>query len=116
MELAYHAANAMSILLFLVYGALCLFADGMVEEFERFGLPRFRRVTGLLELLGALGLMAGYRVPELTLFSASGLATLMLLGVGVRIRVGDPVPEIFPAAFLLVVNAWIAVAALGRIG
>lgn len=116
MELAYHAANAVSILLFLVYGVLCLFADGMVEEFERFGLARYRRLTGSLELLGALGLTGGYLVPEATLVSGAGLATLMLLGVGVRIRAADPVPEILPAAFLLLINGWIVVAALERMG
>lgn len=116
MELAYHAANVLSILLFLVYGGLCLFADGMVEEFERFGLARYRRLTGSLEVLGALGLAGGYLVPEFTLISGAGLATLMLLGVGVRVRVGDPLFEILPAAFLLLVNGWIVVAALQRVG
>ena len=88
----------------------------MVEEFERFGLARYRRLTGSLELLGALGLAAGYLVPELTLVSGSGLATLMLLGTGVRIRVADPIPEILPAFVLMLVNAWIVVAALERAG
>lgn len=116
MELAYHAANAVSILLFLVYGTLCLFADGMVDEFERFGLARYRRLTGSLEVLGALGLAGGYLFPEFTLISGAGLATLMLLGAGVRVRAGDPVREILPATFLMLVNGWIVVAALERAG
>ena len=41
MGLGYHLANALSISLFLYYGLACLFADGMVEEFKRYGLPHF---------------------------------------------------------------------------
>ena len=43
MGLAYHLANGISIALFLYYGVACLLANGMVEEFERYGLSRFRR-------------------------------------------------------------------------
>lgn len=57
MGAAYHLANVISIGLFLFYGVLCLFADGMVDEFERYGLSRFRRLTGALEVLGATGLV-----------------------------------------------------------
>ncbi|HKK50533.1 MAG TPA: DoxX family protein, partial [Myxococcota bacterium] len=70
---AYHVANIVSILAFGTYGLLVLFADGMVEEFERFGLSRFRRLTGSLEVLGALGLAVGYLVPALTLLASAGL-------------------------------------------
>ncbi len=59
MGLVYHVANAVSIALFLYYGMACLVAGGMADEFERYGLSRFRRVTGALEVLGALGLLAG---------------------------------------------------------
>ncbi len=45
MGFAYHVANAISISLFLYYGLLCLFADGMVDESERYGLARFCRFT-----------------------------------------------------------------------
>ncbi|HSM07028.1 MAG TPA: DoxX family protein [Longimicrobiales bacterium] len=81
MALAYHAANAVSIILFLVYGLLCLLSDGMVEEFRRFRLSRFRRPAGVLEVLGAAGLALGYAIPVLTVWSAVGLTSLMLLGV-----------------------------------
>ena len=109
---AYHLANVISIGLFLYYGLLCLFADGMVEEFERYGLSRFRRVTGGLEVLGAAGLLAGYLLPVLSVLSAGGLALLMLLGLAVRVKVGDSPLEMVPAAFLLLVTTFIAAQAL----
>lgn len=108
MIVAYHIATVLSIALFMGYGASCLFANGMAAEFERFGLSRFRRLTGSLEVLGALGLLAGYQIPLLQLVSAAGLALLMLLGVATRLRVRDSVQESAPAAVLLLVNAYIA--------
>jgi len=116
MDLAYHIANGVSISLFIPYGLLVLFADGMVEEFDRFGLQRYRRLTGVLEVLGATGLAVGYLVPAVTVFSATGLAVLMLLGIAVRVRVRDRFVEMLPAAFLLMVNALIAVVAIQRQG
>ena len=113
MDTLYHLANAASIVLFLYYGLACLLADGMVEEFERYDLSRFRRLTGAIEVLGAVGLAAGYLVPELSVLSAGGLALLMLLGLAVRMRVRDPLLEMAPAAFLLLVNIFIALQASG---
>ena len=110
--LAYRVSTVLSIGLFLYFGFACLFANGMVAEFERFGLSRFRRLTGSLELLGALGLIVGYLLPVLQLLSAVGLALLMLLGVATRIRVRDSprdsLRETAPAVALLLVNVFIA--------
>jgi len=103
----YLAAALVSAVLFLVYGALCLFSNGMAEEFERYGLSRFRRLTGALEVIGGAGLLVGLLVPAVMVVSSAGLALLMLLGVIARIRVRDPLLEIVPAAFLLVANLFI---------
>lgn len=108
MTLAYHVSTVLSIGLFLYYGFSCLFANGMVAEFARFGLSRFRRLTGSLELLGAIGLIVGYLLPVLQLLSAMGLALLMLLGVATRLRARDSLHETAPAVALLMVNTFIA--------
>lgn len=108
MTLVYYISTLLSIALFLTYGFACLFANGMVAEFERFGLSRFRRLTGSLEVLGAVGLLIGYTLPAIQLLSAVGLALLMLLGVATRLRVRDSLLETVPAAVLLVVNVYIA--------
>ena len=113
MGLTYHLANAISIGLFLYYGSACLFADGMVDEFERYGLSRYRRATGALEIFGAIGLVIGYLLPPLSMLSAGGLAALMLLGLGTRVRVRDSFVDMLPAAFLLFVNAFIVIGASG---
>jgi uncharacterized membrane protein YphA (DoxX/SURF4 family) len=109
MDLSFHAANAVSGVLFLYYGSACLFANGMVDEFERYGLSSFRRLTGALEVLGAVGLAVGYVIPPVSAVSAGGLAALMALGLVVRVRVRDPFVEMLPALFLLGVNLFILV-------
>jgi len=106
--LVYHVSTVFSAGLFLFYGFACLFANGMVDEFKRFGLSQFRRLTGSLELLGAIGLLVGYVVPVFALVSALGLAALMALGVGTRVRARDSLIETAPAAVLMVMNAFIA--------
>lgn len=116
MEIAYDAAKVVSVALFLGYGLSCLFSDGMVAEFERFGLSRFRRLTGVLEVLGALGLAAGYLFPLLEVLGAAGLTLLMLLGIGTRVRVRDSVVETLPAIVLLIVNGYILWYALALTG
>jgi hypothetical protein len=105
-------ASLVSAGLFLTYGALCLFSDGMEAEFTRYGLRRFRRLTGALEMLGGAGLLVGLRVPAVGVLAAIGLAVLMVLGLLARLRVRDPFLELLPAAFLLVLNVLLALTGL----
>jgi uncharacterized membrane protein YphA (DoxX/SURF4 family) len=109
MALSYQIATVVSIVLFLYYGLACLLANGMQDEFERYGLSRFRRLIGSLELLGAIGLLVGYVLPLIQLLSAFGLAVLMLMGVATRVRVRDSVLATLPATVLMVMNAVIVV-------
>lgn len=113
MTFAYLAAVLVSAVLFIVYGLLCLFSNGMEAEFERYGLSRFRRMTGGLEVLGGAGLLVGLLAPVVMLIASGGLAFLMLLGVIARVRVSDPLLEILPAAFLFVANVFILYSAWG---
>jgi uncharacterized membrane protein YphA (DoxX/SURF4 family) len=94
-------------LIFIVYGLLCFLTNHMEEEFDRYGLSKFRFLTGLLELLGGLGLLIGHFLYlPLFLFSALGLAILMLLGVIIRLKVKDPIYLSLPAFILLVFNIY----------
>ena len=113
MTLAYYGATALSVVLFLFYGAAVLFAKGMKDEFDRFGLSNLRQLTGALEMLGALGLVVGQFIPVLVILSAGGLTVLMALGTITRIRVRDSVEQTMPAVVLLAVNAFIVWYAMG---
>jgi uncharacterized membrane protein YphA (DoxX/SURF4 family) len=94
---------------FLSYGSLCLATESMKSEFERFGLEHFRILTGILEVLGGLGLLVGLWWPPAMLMGSTGLTVLMFLGVGVRIRVRDTAFQTLPALVLFLVNFYIMI-------
>ena len=106
----------MSSTLFLFYGIACLFFEGMRRDFERFGLSRLRTLVGILEVLGAFGLIVGQFWPPLVPLSAGGLALMMFVGVATRIRVLDSLAQTLPALVLMCVNLFIAWVALGHLG
>ena len=79
----------------------------MVAEFNRYGLARLRLVTGLLQLAGSLGLVAGFYFPSFLLLSSGGLALMMFLGFLVRIRIRDPLLEALPALIFFGLNLYV---------
>jgi hypothetical protein len=112
MSLLYQASKVLSIALFAYYGLAVLVSDAMVEEFQRFGLAGFRKFTGILELIGSLGLILGYFVSPFTVLAAAGLALLMGAGVVVRLRCGDSMRDALPAFIMMLLNLFIALYAL----
>ncbi len=92
---------------FFYYGLCLLFSRHMETEFQRYGLSQYRQLTGGLQLAGSLGLIAGFYWPLLTSLASLGLATLMALGLFVRVKVQDPLWQMLPAVFFLIVNALI---------
>ena len=112
----YHAAKVLSIALFLYYGLAVLFSNAMVTEFERYGLIRFRQLTGSLEVLGALGLLLGYLLPPLVVAASGGLTLLMIGGVVVRLKSGDSLVDSLPAMVMGLINAFIFLYATGLVG
>ncbi len=79
----------------------------MKREFARYGLAKFRVMTGTLQLLGAFGLLTGLQLPWIGRLAAAGLAVLMLLGVGVRLKIKDTLLQTFPAFFYMLLNAYL---------
>ena len=93
---------------FFIYGYRCVFTDKMVAEFARYGMPRFRVLTGSLQLLAVLGLIVGNFLPILGFFAAIGLSIQMLFALVVRIRIGDSFLRCLPATFYMFLCSWIA--------
>ncbi|QQL45915.1 DoxX family protein [Sulfuriroseicoccus oceanibius] len=93
---------------FLGFGVACLVSQRMVAEFERYGIPRFRALTGVLQLLGATGLLVGLKVVWIGALAASGLGVLMLLGFGVRLMIRDGFWRSLPAFLYCVMNIYVA--------
>jgi len=107
MQKAFEISRVLSALLFLFYGGSCLISAHMVTEFKRYRLPQFRTTIGVLECLGALGLLMGQFSQPLLVAAAAGLALLMLLGIATRIRIRDSLAQTLPAVVLLAVNAFV---------
>ncbi|MDJ0974128.1 MAG: DoxX family protein [Planctomycetota bacterium] len=114
MDAAYEVTRVVCIVAFLGYGATCLTTEHMVREFARYGLSRARTLTGWLEIAGGLGIALGYWIPFVGLAAAGGLALLMVLGIGTRIRIADPLPAMAPAITFLALNVFLLVYGLQR--
>ena len=78
------------------------------REYARYGLPQFRAFIGAIQLLGALGLIAGIYVPLIGQLASGGLALLMLCGVGVRIKIKDSLLQTLPALIYMILSAYLA--------
>lgn len=97
---------------FIIYGSLLLVSAEMQDEFKRFKLEKFTTLVGVLELLGGIGLLAGIWVSFILLISSGGLALLMLLGFGVRIKIKDSFWLSFPSLFFMLLNLYVFLVAL----
>jgi hypothetical protein len=94
-------------LAFVCYGSLVLFAGGMLEEFKRYNLSRYRMLVGFLEVVGGVGSLIGIFYPFILIISSAGLSILMLLGIAVRLFIRDTFLHILPAFILMLVNLYI---------
>jgi uncharacterized membrane protein YphA (DoxX/SURF4 family) len=99
--------SIISSLVFIVYGAFCAFTPSMVADFHRFGLDNLRILTGILEILGGIGLLVGLKWRPILWLSAAGLALLMLIAFGVRLKMRDSVILSTPSFLLMLLNAYI---------
>jgi hypothetical protein len=93
-----------SSLSFMWYGIAYFKSPQMKSEFKRFGFEKAGALTAILELLGALGLLAGLKFFSILLISAGGLTILMFLGIVIRIRVKDSLWISLPALFFMILN------------
>lgn len=60
MQTIYLIAILISEISFIIYGILLLNSLEMQNEFKRFGLEKFTKLTCVLELLGGIGMLAGH--------------------------------------------------------
>lgn len=109
----FNILNLFSAISFIGFGLACLRTEAMQMEFERYGLSRYRKITGWLQLAGATGLLLGPYVLWLGMAAALGLSLQMLAGLAVRIRIRDTPVQCLPAIFYCALNAiltWLYIA------
>ena len=83
----------------------------MKREFERYRLASQRTLVGGLQVCAAIGLLAGLSQPWMGRAAAAGLALMMLVAVGVRIKIKDTLLQTVPALIYLALNAYLSLAA-----
>ena len=94
---------------FFYYGASCLFDKRMKSEFQRFGIPQYRRLIGISQLLASLLMAIGYFFPIVALIAAIGLAVQMLMGFLLRLKIKDGLLQSSPAFLFMILNAYLAI-------
>lgn len=98
-----------SSLAFVYFGMSCFYSEFIISEFVRYNLSKYRRATGCLQLLGAVGLLFGlYFNAILVVFASTGLFLLMLAGFIVRLKIRDNFIKSFPAFIFAGLNLYIA--------
>lgn len=111
MALLNFALILFSALSFLGYGAACFLSTHLKREFDRYCLGSQRALVGALQLGAAIGLIAGLHQPWIGRAASGGLALMMLVAVGVRIKIKDTLPQTTPALLYLALNAYLCLAA-----
>lgn len=97
---------------FVYFGISCFISEFIIQEFERYNLPKFRVLIGILQCLGALGLIVGmYFSKLLLLVASSGLFVLMFAGFIVRLKIKDDMLKSSPAIIYAFINLLIAIKA-----
>tara|TARA_B100001057_G_scaffold273444_1_gene273791 strand:- start:13521 stop:13904 length:384 start_codon:yes stop_codon:yes gene_type:complete len=80
-------------------------ARNMKEEFTAYGLPMWMvYFVGILKVIFSIGLIAGLWVPELVLFSASGIAIFMFFAILMHVKIKDPIKKSIPALTFMVLS------------
>lgn len=92
---------------FITYSVSYFISPHMKSEFERFQLKHLGLFVIILEMLGAVGLLAGLFFKPLLLISSGGLSLLMMFGLITRIKSKDSFLVSSPAIFYMILNGYI---------
>ena len=92
---------------FFAYAYSYFKAPHMKNEFKRFGIEKMGLAIVILEIIGALGLLAGLKFNFILIVSSFGLALLMFAGIIVRMKLKDNIWITFPGLFYMLLNGYI---------
>jgi uncharacterized membrane protein YphA (DoxX/SURF4 family) len=98
-------------LAFLMGGFTKFNSKQQIEAFKHYRLPAgFRIFTGIVEVVGAIALIAGIWNQGLAMYAALALAITMFFAVLTHlIRVNDPLSKSLPALILLILNVVVVI-------
>ncbi|WP_026564772.1 DoxX family protein [Bacillus sp. UNC41MFS5] len=74
-----------------------------LENFHHLKLPTwFRMLTGVVQLIGAIGICIGIWSPLFTVLGSAWIAITMLVGILLHFRVKEPFSESGPALVVMI--------------
>ena len=76
-------------------------ASNLYEEFQVYGLSDYFLIIGIIKVSLAVLLLVGVFYKKLTLFSASGIAIMMLAAAYFHFSVGDELIKALPSSAML---------------
>ena len=76
-------------------------ASNLFEEFEVYGLSDYFLIIGIIKVSLAVLLLVGIFYKKLTLFSAGGIAIMMLAAAYFHFSVGDELIKALPSSAML---------------
>jgi putative oxidoreductase len=76
-----------------------------VDSFTKWGFPQwFRVMTGLVELVGAVGFIVGIWTNSWAAVAGLLLAITMLIAMLVHVKIKDPLKDTFPSIVLFILS------------
>jgi hypothetical protein len=109
-----HILILISAVAFLFYGITFFTSSGMKEEFERYRLDQFRKLIGYLQILGGSGLLVGLISLPILVIASGGLALLMMIGFGVRLKMKDGFWKSMPSFLFMLLNLYICIQSISN--
>ncbi|WP_199621507.1 DoxX family protein [Paenibacillus alkalitolerans] len=96
---------------FLMFGLMKIVgAKQMVQEFQRYGYSQgFRVFSGLIEVIGAVGMIVGIWKPQFAALAGILLAATMIGALITHIRMKDPVKNLGAPFILLILSIVVAI-------
>jgi len=95
---------------FLLFGLMNLVAKRQIDEFEHLRYPQwFRVVTGLVEVMGGVGMIVGIWSSVIAVLAGLWLAITMLVAAISHIRIKDPAKALPFPILLLILSVLVSV-------
>ena len=92
---------------FIIYGINSFTSKRMVNEYQRWGFGKYRKLIGFSQILCGAGLLIGLEYLALLQFASLSLIIMMTLAILVRVKIKDNISEILPAITYLVLSCLI---------
>ena len=92
---------------FIAYGINSFISKRMIREFKRWGLADKRKIIGVCQCIGGVGILIGLTISLASIISALFIIIMMLVAILVRIQIRDNISDILPAISYILLCAMI---------